>query len=87
MLMWRDGPVVALTTMDTSEHGTERIMRIMRRSKLAAISLSRQGVTRLLTAELTALVRPRGLGGTSVCGRIRALKNAVTNEAVTCLDC
>jgi len=49
--MWRDGAVVALTTMDTSEHGTERIMRIMRRSKLAAISLSRQGVTRRLTAE------------------------------------
>ncbi len=41
MLMSRDGAVVALATIDASEHGIEQIMWIMRPSKLAGITLSR----------------------------------------------
>jgi RNA polymerase sigma-70 factor (ECF subfamily) len=41
MLMSRDGAVVALATIDASEHGIEQIMWIMRPSKLAGIALPR----------------------------------------------
>ena len=45
VLMSRDGAPVALTTIDASEDGINRIMWIMRPSKLAAISSSRHRLT------------------------------------------
>jgi len=44
MLMSRDGAVVALATIDASAQGIDQILWVMRPSKLAAISLSRQGI-------------------------------------------
>lgn len=43
-LILRDGKVVALATIDASERGIHQIMWLMRPSKLAALSKSRQGV-------------------------------------------
>jgi len=44
VLMSRDGDPVALATIDASEQGINQIMWIMRPSKLAAVSSSRQGL-------------------------------------------
>jgi RNA polymerase sigma-70 factor (ECF subfamily) len=44
MLMSRDGAVVALATIGASAQGIDQILWMMRPSKLAAISLSRQGI-------------------------------------------
>src|SRR5262249_20053188 len=44
VLMFRDGPRVALSTIDASAQGIDRIMWFMRPSKLAAVPLSGQTV-------------------------------------------
>jgi len=53
VLMSRDGVPVALATIDASAQGINQIMWIMRPSKLAAISNSRQRLVAPYTSELT----------------------------------